>query len=233
MWMRRSPTRSDAGAGRAAAGIRRRLVTGLLTAATIGLAGCPFDPRPVPAPCDPQTDINCRPPAPFESPLAPENVRNNIRAALQAPTVDPNYLNSLNEQFRYLPDLDVLNADPDCFQNWNRTIEVDLMRTVLEASVGIRPTMVVVSFPLFMDSGELNLPRLRYNVRYEVALTFADSSLTPPMRTDRYGATAKWDFVRDDLNSSWTLERWEDITPTSGFLGSLGLLRLRRGPCSG
>ena len=209
-------------------------VAGILAVvATLGLAGCPFEPRDAPTPCDPLTDINCRAPAPFEPPLAPENVRNNIEAALERPTVEPNYKDSLNELFRYLPDLDVLNADPACFVNWNRTIEVDLIRTVLEAAAGIRPKTVTVSFPLFQDSGELNDPRRRYNVRYEVALTFTDSTMAPPVRIDRYGATAKWDFVRDTLNSSWTLERWEDIAPTSGFLGSLGLLRLRRGPCSG
>jgi len=206
---------------------------GILTViATLGLAGCPFEPRDAPTPCDPETDINCRPPAPFESPLAPENVRNNIEAAFERPTVEPNYRNSLNDLFRYIPDEFNGSTDP-CFENWNREVEVDVVRRVLEASVGIRPTSVAVSFPLFQDSGELNLPRLRYNVRYEVVLTFTDSTLTPPIRTDRYGAIAKWDFIRDDLNSSWTLERWEDIAPAPGFQRSLGLLRFEHGPCSG
>ena len=194
-------------------------------------AGCLFEPRTAPEPCNPLTDINCRPPAIFEPALAPENVRNNIERAIETPTVVPNYQDSLNELlFRYIPDL-FNGSDHPCFQNWNRAIEVEFMRTVLEASIGVRPTTVTMMFPLFVDSGELTEPRKRYNVRYEVALTFPDETRTPPTRTDRYGATAKWDFIRDDLNSSWTLERWEDITPTPETLGSLGLLRFGRGPC--
>ena len=206
------------------------IAAGLAAALALGLAGCLFEPREPSQPCDPLTDITCRSPAIFEPALAPENVRNNIEAALEKPTVEPNYHDSLDEVFRYIPDL-FNGSDHACFTNWNREIEVEFMRTVLEASLGVRPTTVTVTFPLFADSGELIDPRKRYNVRYEVALTFPDSTMTPPTRTDRYGATAKWDFVRDDLNSSWTLERWEDITPTPGTLGSLGLLRFGRGPC--
>jgi hypothetical protein len=203
----------------------------LVVVATLGLVGCPFEPRDAPTPCDPLTDINCRAPAPFESPLAPENVRNNIKAALERPTVEPNYKDSLDEMFRYIPNLFTGSDDP-CFVNWNRETEVDLMRTVLEAAVGIRPKTVTVSFPRFEETAELSPPRLRYTVRYEVVLTFTDSTLTPPTRSDRYGATANWDFIRDELNSSWTLERWEDTAPTELFLGSLGLLRFGSVACN-
>ena len=194
-------------------------------------AGCVFTPRDAPQPCNPMTDINCRPPAIFEPPLAPENVRDNIERAIETPTVDPNYRDSLNELFQYIPDMGFTGSDHECFDNWNRPIEVEFMRTVLEASLGVRPISVTMTFPLFVDSGELTDPRKRYNVRYEVALTFPDSTRTPPTRTDRYGATAKWDFISPAQTSSWTLERWEDITPTPGTLGSLGILRFGRGPC--
>lgn len=206
---------------------------------TVGLAGCPFDPRPAPVPCDPMTDPSCRGPAPFEPPLAPENVRNNIEAALERPTIDPNYRDSLNEMFRYIPDqaaaaLATASECPTLFDNWNRDREIELAQTVFEASGGLRPTSVTVTFQTFMDSGELNDPRRRYNVRYEVAITFVDSSMTPPTRTDRYGSTAKWDLFQDVLSSSWTLERWEDTAPTAGLLGSFGALRFfRRVTCSG
>jgi hypothetical protein len=206
------------------------IAVGLAAALTWGLAGCLFEPREPMNPCNPLTDITCRAPAPFEPALAPENVRNNIEAALERPTVEPNYRDSLSELFRYIPD-QFNGSDHACFVNWNREIEVEFMSTVLEAQLGVRPTTVTMTFPLFMDSGELTEPRKRYNVRYEVALTFPDSTRTPPTRTDRYGAEALWDFIRPDLNSSWTLERWEDITPTPGTLGSLGLLRFGRGPC--
>ena len=204
------------------------VAVGLAAAMALG-AGCLFDPREAPQPCDTMTDINCRSPAIFDPPLTPEDVRDNIERAIETPTVDPNYRDSLNELFFYIPDL-FTGSDNPCFQdqNWNRPIEVEFMRTVLEASLGVRPTSVTMTFPLFVDSGELTDPRKRYNVRYEVALTFTDSDST---RTDRYGATAKWDFISPPQTSSWTLERWEDITPTPGTLGSLGILRFGRGPC--
>lgn len=214
-----------------------RLCVGLLMIAALPFAaGCPFTPREAPTPCDPNADPTCRPPAVFVDPVRPDIVRDNIERALEAPTIFPNYDESLDAAFVYDPDLVTEALVPvDCptfFLNWDQAAEVQFMQTALEPGSSVtQPTRVQVTFQSFVDSGELNDPNeLRYNVEYEVALTYPDPQQTPPTRIDRFGAIAKWDLVRG-ADQLWALKRWEDIQPREDGGRTLGFLRVTRGEC--
>lgn len=218
----------------------RRLALALAAAVLpLAVSGCPFTPREAPEPCDPATDPTCRPPAQFVDAVVPELVRDNIERALESPTIFPNYDESLDDAFRYDPDLVTEALVPvDCptfFVNWDKAAEVQFMQTALEPGPSAtQPTRIQVTFQRFVDSGELNDPnQLRYNVDYEVVLTYTDPSQTPPTRTDRFGAVAQWDLARG-ADLLWVLKLWRDIAPLvppEEGGRTLGFLRVTRGEC--
>ena len=243
MSTRRSRTRSDrrppAWAGRpgACAGL-----LGVLAAA----AGCLFEPRDAPPPCDPITDPTCRPPAVFVEPTEPAIVRDNIERALEAPTVDPNYRDSLSGvgagadglQFVYRPDNAVYELNPPLFDGWEEEREVQFMLNVLETGQN-RARSVQVSFLEFFDTGVI--PDgcsagdcARYQLQYDIRMIFRDQSQDPPVEVERrFCAEAIWDLAGGSRNF-WRVKRWEELRPLllSGDLpceGTLGLLRLERG----
>jgi hypothetical protein len=121
-------------------------------------AGCLFEPREAPPPCDPITDTDCRPPAVFIEPTEPEIVRDNIERALEAPTVEPNYRDSLTGvtasggQFVYRPDNAVYELNPPLFDGWEEEREVQFMLNVLETGQN-RARSVQVEFLEFFDTG--------------------------------------------------------------------------------
>lgn len=242
MWTRRSHTRSETGQGAvrrggcAAVHFLPRLAALLLL--TAGLC----DMRDPPPPCDPITDTTCRPPALFAEPLTPEVVRDNVKRALEGPTVDPNYRDSLTGtaaanggiDFVYIPDEAVLQVNPELFDGWGREREVQFMLNLLEVGEN-RPRQVRVTFLDFFDTGEISDPdRARYRLQYEITLTFVDSSVDPPGEDERrFCGEAIWD-LQGGTRNFWRLQRWEELFPLSltgdpSCEGTLGQLRLERG----
>ena len=230
MWTRRCRTISE----------RRLRRAALWLAVSLGAAlvagGCPFTPRDAPAPL-------CPLPADFREPLRPETVRDNIRAALRihivrcgadslpvpaGPSIDPNYQESLDSGFVYLPDLEAhsraqQSGCPTLFDRWTRRREVQFMRSVLEAATdSTRLRAVDIRFTRF-DTLEATPERVRYNVDYRMTLEY-------PGRTDTVGGNARWDLVGGTRNF-WTLKRWEDLSSVSRTIQTLGVLRVQRGQC--
>lgn len=202
-------------------------------------SGCDvFTPRTPPPPCDPLTDPNCRTPPIENEPLTPEIVRDNIIAAMEGFTVSPNYENSIAEElpgellFVYVPDPALESVFPGFFADWHRAREVQFMLDLLQSGSNNLRT-VDLNVTTFSElPGHFQDPdRARYNVEYDLLLTFVDSSVDPPEETSsRYCATALWDFIGGDRNF-WRLQRWEEISPSSDAdcLGSMGLLRATTG----
>jgi len=208
-----------------------------------GLGCDAFSPRTPPAPCDPLTDPGCAPPPDFFEPLAPEIVRDNIQRALEGRTVEPNYRRSLSgppdeEQtavFTYGPDPGAeAQAPPGFFVDWNKSREVQFMLTLLEGSAATNLRRVSLEFGRYTEDPDFpattNLKR--YDVEYELTLTYLDGD-PPEERTERYGASAKWDLIGGDRNF-WTLLTWEDIAPLeipeNPVFGTMGTLRALVGP---
>lgn len=223
-----SPTRSE----------RRftlRLAAGLCLAVLAAGACDGFSPRTPLTPCDPNTDPDCKPPPEFLEPLTPELVRQNIKAAVEGRTVQPNYARSLTPEpadqqgeFTYLPDPGAeAQAPPGFFAGWDKGREVQFMLTLLEAS-GDSLRSVELTFPAFTENDEFPSPDLtRYSVEYKLSLTYRRGD--PPVeRVDRYAGTATWDFA-GGLRNFWTLTRWEDRSPLTvpgeTIIGTMGTLR--------
>ncbi len=212
---------------------RRTTSLVVVLATLVGSGGSCFNPRDAPQPC-----VVCPTPAPFKEPIVPEFVRDNIQAALQSPTIDPNYRDSLADQgggspgFTYIPDaLAEAAATPGFFDGWDKPREVQFMLNLLEASSGgAPPTSAEVLFTEFRDTGELpGTNEARYEVNYEFTLTttFPDSTVE-----ERYCGRAFWDLEGGDRNF-WTLRTWEDLeplpNPTRPCAGTMGLLRALSG----
>ena len=200
-------------------------------------AGCEtFTPRDSPPPCDPDSDPDCRAPAVFLDPTSPQAVRDNIISAIEAFTVEPNYENSLSskgrvgEPFEYIPEPGLNEVFQGFFDGWQEEREVQFMLDLL-VSAG-RPIRVDFNVSRFVDTGFFpNTNQARYDVEYDLSLTFRDSEQDPPVDTVRkYCATALWDFFGGDQNE-WVLNRWEEISPSGDpdCLGSMGLLRATTG----
>ena len=202
-------------------------------------SGCDaFTPRTAPPPCDPLTDPTCRPPGEFKEPLSPEVVRDNIIAAMESFTVTPNYIQSIaaksrgERPFTYLPDPGLNEVFPGFFDGWEEEREVQFMLDLLQSgsnslrTVDLNVTTVTKILGHFPDTD-----RARYTVEYDLLLLFVDSSVDPPVETtQRYCATALWDFIGGNRNF-WRLQRWEEINPSgeADCLGSMGLLRATTG----
>ena len=214
---------------------RSRLTTStvVVLASAVGFAGSCFNPRDAPPPC-----VVCPTPAEFKEPFVPEFVRDNIKAALERPTIDPNYRDSLSDQaggspgFTYVPDaLAEAAATPGFFTGWDKVREVQFMLNLLEASSDVvASTSVQLLFTLFRDTGELpGTNEARYEVQYEFTLT---TTVADSTQEERYCGRAFWDLEGGDRNF-WTLKTWEDLeplpSPTRPCLGTMGLLRALSG----
>jgi len=209
--------------------------------ATLALAGCDsFSPRTPPPPCDPDTDPNCKPPPPFVEPLVPEIVRDNIKAAVEGRTVEPNYRRSLTPEpadqvglFTYIPDPGAeAQAPPGFFAGWDKGREVQFMLLLLETTAGDSLRSVQLNFQKFTENDVLpSEDETRYDVEYQLALTYVSGDTVE--RTDYYAARANWDFA-GGLRDFWTLARWEDISPLTvpgeTPIGTMGTLRAFVGP---
>jgi hypothetical protein len=214
-------------------------VTFLLLSLVLLLSGgCEtFTPRNAPPPCDPDSDPDCRAPAIFVDPTSPQAVVSNIISAIEAFTVKPNYEESLSSKgndeppFEYIPDPGLNEVFPGFFDGWQEEREVQFMLDLL-VSAG-RPIRVDFNVTLVreIDHPAGNTNQVRYDVEYDLTLTFRDSEQDPPVDTDRqYCASALWDFFGGDRNE-WVLNRWEEISPSGDpdCLGSMGLLRATTG----
>ena len=216
-------------------------VLALLGALLLASGGCDtFTPRVAPPPCDPATDPDCRPPAREVDPTSPRAVVDNIIAALNGYTVEPNYRNALSAlardngepAFEYIPEPGLADLHPGVFDGWEENREVRFMLDLLESG-SARPINVDFKVTQFEET-DFPVPTTnekRYNVEYDLTLTFRDSTQDPPVdRTERYCATALWDFFGGDRNA-WVLERWEEISPSTDDTcrGSMGLLRATTG----
>jgi hypothetical protein len=199
------------------------------------LGGCDaFTPRKPPPPCDPDTDPNCRV-CPFNEPLQPSVVRDNLIVAMECFLVQPNYADCLSfagldpEGFVYVPDPALASLFPGFFDGWDAPREVQFMLNLLESG-SERPTKVEFNVTRFVDDGTFPPgDKARYDVEYDLTLTYVDSSQDPPVETIRtYCATALWDFIGGNKNF-WKLQRWEEISPSSDCDGSMGLLRATTG----
>ena len=105
----------------------------LLGAVLLVLGGCDaFTPRQAPPPCDPDTDPNCRV-CPFNEPLSPTVVRDNISVAMECFLVEPNYVESLSAKARgeagfvYVPNPALESLFPGFFDGWDEAREVQFM----------------------------------------------------------------------------------------------------------
>ena len=218
---------------------QRHPALGMLCALVLLMSGCDaFTPREAPEPCDPETDFTCREPPRFEEPISPEVVRDNIIRTLEGFTVDPNYIESLAAKLRqeppfiYVPDPGLNEVFPGFFDGWQEEREVQFMLDLLQSgSNGLRKVDLEVTTFDEIQGHFPDTDRARYNVVYDLLLTFVDSTVDPPEETtSRYCATALWDFIGGDRNF-WRLQRWEEINPSdeADCLGSMGLLRATTG----
>ena len=200
----------------------------------VSFAGGCFEPRQAPPPC-----LTCPTPAPFKEPIIPEFVRDNIEVALERPTIDPNYRDSLTDGFVYIPDATAEAAAlPGFFVGWNKPREVQFMLNLLESQSGATSGQTVdMLFTLYQDTGQLpGTNEARYEVNYEFTLTrtVVDSLQTPPIFEveERYCGRAFWDLEGGDRNF-WTLRQWEDLeplpNPTRPCDETLGVLRATSG----
>lgn len=158
-------------------------------------------------------------------------MRDNIQAALERPTIDPNYKDSLSDPgpgslgFFYIPDAESeALAEPGFFQGWDKDREVRFMLNLLEG--GSRPSSVDMLFTLFRDTGQLpGTNDARYEVHYEFTIVVDDEEA-------RYCGRAFWDLEGGDRNF-WTLKQWEDLeplpNPSSPCEGTMGILRVLSG----
>jgi hypothetical protein len=220
------------------------------------LVGCPFTPREAPQPinpnCNPAQERNC--PALFERPITPEKMAANLERALRkvvgqdaqgpfsnGPTLDPNYFETLDSSFVYVPDPLAEARGGDCptgrfFDNWNRAREVQFMRTVLEGTGDAFPEVVTVDVVIGRETGVLTGDERRFEVVYSVTMQFPPSDGNPEGRTECFSANALWDLA-GVLRNDFTLRRWEDLpTPPDPALcpgehRTLGILRAERGVC--
>jgi hypothetical protein len=217
------------------AGAKRHSGPVLLSALLLVLGGCDlFSPRKAPIPCDPATDPNCRV-CPFNEPLSPTVVRDNIIVAMECFLVEPNYIESLSseargeEGFVYVPNPALEQLFPGFFDGWDEAREVQFMLDLLQSG-SERPTRVDFNVTRFVDTGFFPPgDKARYDVEYDLTLTYVDSSQDPPVETTReYCSTALWDLIGGNKNF-WRLQRWEEINPSGDCLGSMGLLRATTG----
>jgi len=239
MWIRRFRTHSDSNSGWLTQS-RWAQATALMVAGLVSVAGGCFEPRQAPPPC-----LTCPTPAPFAEPIIPEFVRDNIEAALERPTIDPNYRDSLADPrsgstgFVYIPDaLAEAAATPDFFVGWDKTREVQFMLNLLEGQSGATSGQTVdMLFRRFDDTGQLpGTNEARYEVDYEFTLTrtVVDSMQVPPVFEveERYCGRAFWDLEGGDRNF-WTLRQWEELeplpNPTRPCQGTMGILRALSG----
>lgn len=193
-------------------------------------AGCPFDPResPLPSPGNVGCQGSQRP-----AQDAGE-LQARIARALECRLLDSDYLDSLDEQFTYIPDANAeAHAGPTFFQGWDRARELTSMQQALAGSDATRPLTVSVRFLLFRQNGSGTADRPRFDVQYSIRLDLPDST------TERYGGCADWELT--GVNSPPVrLRTWNDLnpfevggctpaTPVSAGVGTTGFLRFDRG----
>ena len=209
----------------------------LALAALLWTGGCDsFTPRQPEPPCDPATDPTCVPPHGFLDPTEPVIVRQNVEGGLETFTVDENYKPSLDNVFIYVPDPAAeAVALPGFFDGWNKEREVQFMLNVLQTGTR-RPRQVQMDFSRFEENDVFPASNeTRYEVTYELTLTFRDETKNPPVdSSERYSGRALWDFVDTGSRNFWTIIKWEDLEPQcapgdSTCQGTLGILRATSG----
>ena len=201
------------------------------------MGGCDsFTPRQPEPPCDPATDPTCVPPHGFLDPLNPDIVRQNVKGGVETFTVNENYKPSLSELFVYVPDPAAeAVAQPGFFDGWDKGKEVSFMLNVIQS--GVRPPrQVQMDFSRFVENDVFpSENETRYEVSYELTLTFRDETKSPPVDTsERYSGKALWDFADPGGQNHWTITKWEDLEPQcapgdSTCQGTLGILRATSG----
>ncbi|UCE02046.1 MAG: hypothetical protein JSW67_12400 [Candidatus Latescibacterota bacterium] len=223
----------------------------LLVAAAAGVTCDTFTPRVPPPPEQNICGFSGVENPQFIEPLSPEVLRGNVQLAFECPRTEF-YEQSLKlpengaPGFVYIPDSGADALAPGFFDGWDVESEVQFAVNLLDSpaqrvvermvgDVAVNDTLLLelttLEIPTFFDTGQLpGTNDARYEVEYELTLTFAGENGTRTELVEVYCGRAFWDLTGGDRNF-WTLLRWEDLEPRPQRPCSetMGVLRIKEG----
>lgn len=189
--------------------MRKWLIAGLLIAAAIAPAGCDiFEPRTAQNPGEGTNEY------PWVVPNRPKDVFVNLTSGLASP-LNSNYERSLDGSFTFIPSPDAEAVYPGKFDNWTKTIELDVLDRIKTLYLGARTVQFGdANLNFTVENEQVGLAT--YEGPYSITLNVGDGS--PPAF---YAGIARFTIVQG--TQGWVMTIWEDIQPvganqTSGFL---------------
>jgi len=182
----------------------------------LALSGCLFDTRDADPPADEGDDV-----IPLDDPLG---VFQAMTVALESKK-DANYERAISERFVFSPtqpdSLDQTFAGTTVYDNWNKTVEMDVLGLLLADAQSID-----VEFNPTPQGGSTTTFQ-RFRVVYELRVV----NRATPNDTTVYAGVANFDHRLEGGN--WRLTFWDEIdtVPDRSTWGYLkGILRLQLNP---
>ena len=188
--------------------MKRSVVIAIILAALLAGGGCLFEPREAELPLDDDEGD-------WVVPKTPKDVFLNLATGLASPG-NSNYERSLADVFTFTPrDQDRLNFPDGTFDNWTKSVELDVLTRIKGDYQGERTAQFGDENGQF-EREDVQVGWAEYEGQYRWTLDPGDGS-----EPEIYAGTAV--FYLEEGTSGWVIVRWEDIDvigsyPTSGNL---------------